>query len=115
MKAGCNLTSDHSRPRPADVFISTWVLGKMAACDISVTSPLHSKILSEVGLTAGAAAHATELRKHEANDAKCSDLGWICIPLVVEPYGAWRKEAIEAFFMSASRLATTSSRPKSMV
>eukprot|EP00731_Ephydatia_muelleri_P011108 Em0006g2a len=87
----------------------------MFACDLSVTSPLNSKILFEAGVTAGAAAHATELRKHEANDAKCSDLGWVCIPLVVESYGAWGKEALEAFSMLASRLATSSSRPKSMV
>ena len=46
-----------------------------AACDLSVTSLLNSKILSEAGVTAGAAAHATELRKHEANDVKCNDLG----------------------------------------
>ena len=24
-------------------------------------------------------------------------LGWVCIPLVVESYGAWGKEALEAF------------------
>ena len=90
VEAGCNLTSDHSHSHPADVLIFNWVLGKTAACDLSVTSPLNSKILSEGGVTAGAAAHATELRKHEANDAKCSDLGWICIPLVVESYGQWR-------------------------
>ena len=115
VEAGCNFTSDHSHSRPADVLISNWVLGKTAACDLSVTSPLNSKILSEAGVTAGAAAHATELRKHEANDAKCSDLGWVCIPLVVESYGAWGKEALEAFSMLASHLATSSSRPKSMV
>ena len=88
VEAGCNLTSDHSHSRPADVLISNWVLGETAACDLSVTSLLNSKILSEAGVTAGAAAHATELRKHEANDAKCSDLRWVCIPLVVESYGA---------------------------
>ena len=44
-----------------------------------------------------------------------SDLGWVCIPLVVESYGALGKEALEAFFMLASRLATSSFRPKSMV
>ena len=69
---------------------------------------------TEAGVTAGAAAHATELRKHEANDAKCNDLGWICIPLVMESYGAWGKEAWETFSMLASRLATSSSRPKSI-
>eukprot|EP00731_Ephydatia_muelleri_P028493 Em0020g137a len=101
--------------RELDVLISNWVLGKTAACDISVTSPLNSNIMSEVGVTAGAAAQATELRKHEANDVKCSELGWLCIPLVVESYGAWGKEAMESFSSLASRLAITSSRPKSAV
>ena len=32
------LTSDHSHSRPVDVLISNWVLGKTAACDLSVTS-----------------------------------------------------------------------------
>ena len=94
LEAGCNLTPDHSHSRPADVLISNWALGKKAACDISVTSPLNSNIMFEAGVTAGAAAQATELRKHEANDVKCSELGWLCIPLVVESYGAWGKEAI---------------------
>ena len=103
VEAGCDLTSDHSHSCPADVLISNWVLGK--------TAKLRN--FSEAGVTAGAAAHATELRKHEANDVKCCDLGWICIPLVVETYGAWGKEALEAFSMLASRLTTSSSRPKS--
>eukprot|EP00731_Ephydatia_muelleri_P025227 Em0017g310a len=115
VEAGCNLTPDHSHSHPADVLISNWVLGKTAACDISVTSPLNSNIMSEAGVTAGAAAQATELRKHEANDVKCSELGWLCIPLVVESYGAWGKEAMESFSSLASRLAITSSRPRSAV
>ena len=114
VEAGCNLTPDYSHSRPADVLISNWALGKMAACDISVTSPLNSNIMSEAGVTAGAAAQATELRKHEANNVKCSELGWLCIPLVVESYGAWGKEAMESFSSLASRLAITSSRPKCM-
>ena len=115
MEAGCNLTSDHSHSRPADVLITNWVLGKTAACDLSVTSPLNSKILSEAGVTAGAAAHATELRNMRLMMLNVSDLGWVCIPLVVVSYGAWGKEALEAFSMLASRLATSSSRPKCMV
>eukprot|EP00731_Ephydatia_muelleri_P017791 Em0010g889a len=98
VEAGCNLTPDHSHSRPADVLISNWALGKTAACDISVTSPLNSNIMSEAGVTAGAAAQATELRKHEASDVKCSEL-----------------EAMESFSSLASRLAITSSRPKSAV
>ena len=45
VEAGCNLTSDHSHYRPADVLISNWVLGKTAACDLSVTSPLNKFFL----------------------------------------------------------------------
>ena len=115
VEAGCNLTPDHSHSRPADVLISNWTPGKTAACDISVTSPLNSNIMSEAGVTAGAAAQTTELRKHEANDVKCGELGRLCIPLVVESYGAWGKEAMESFSSLASRLAITSSRPKSAV
>ena len=43
---------------------------------------------------------------------KCSKLGWLCIPIVVESYGAWGKESFSSL---ASRLAITSSRPKSAV
>ena len=35
------------------------------------------------------AARAAEVRKHYVNDAKCTELGWICVPLAVESYGAW--------------------------
>ena len=59
------------------------------------TAPLNPSLLSEVGLTAGSAAVAAELRKHSANDTMCSELGWTCIPLVVEAYGAWGREAVQ--------------------
>ena len=45
------------------------------------------------GTIAGAASEAAELRKHTANDEKCVELGSVSIPLVVESYGAWGKEA----------------------
>ena len=32
----------------------------------------------------GAAAEAAENRKHTANDPKCAELGWRCVPLAVE-------------------------------
>ncbi|KAL5478144.1 hypothetical protein EMCRGX_G025033 [Ephydatia muelleri] len=67
------------------------------------------------GRTAGSAAVAAELRKHSANDAKCSELGWTCIPLVAESYGAWGSEAVQAFSRLASYLATRTNSPKSKV
>ena len=33
------------------------------------------------------------MHKHNANDAKCTELGWVCIPLAVETYGYWGAEA----------------------
>ena len=55
-------------------------LGKPAAFDFCMTSQLNSLILSEAGVSSGAAAHASEIRKHNSNDAECGELGWVCIP-----------------------------------
>ena len=88
VEAGNNLTPDHSHTRPADVLVQNWSRGRPAAFDICVTSPLNTLTLSELGVCAGAAAQAGEVRKYSANDDKCGDLGWFCVPLVTETYGA---------------------------
>ena len=106
---GSNLTSEHDHSRPADILLPNWALGKPAAFDISVTSPLNPKIVSVAGF--GAAALSTEERKHTENDPKCNALGWYCVPLVTESYGAWGKEAMDSFKM----LAIISGKPKSVV
>ena len=80
-----------------------------------MTSPLNSNVLLEAGLAAGQAARAIELRKHEENDAKCKELGWVCVPMVVEAYGAWGTEAMESLALLAPRLATSSNRAKAVV
>ena len=76
VEMGSNLTSDHDHSCPADILLPKRVLGKPAAFDISVTSPLNPKIVSVAGLSAGAAALSTEERKHTENDPKCNALGW---------------------------------------
>ena len=53
----------------------------------------------------GSAALAAEQRKHNANDVKCSELGWKCVPLAVESYGCWGTEA-QHLTRLASCLAT---------
>ena len=68
VEAGSNLSKDHSHTRPADILVPNWSLGKPAAFDLSVTSPLNSNVLLEAGLAAGQAARATKQRKHEEND-----------------------------------------------
>ena len=91
--------------RPADVLVANWSLGKPAAFDLTVTSPLNPSILSEAGVTAGSAALVAECRKHDMNDPKCSELGWKCTPLAVETYGCWGAEARETLSRLATRLA----------
>ena len=97
VEAGSTLTKDHSHTRPAEILVPNWSLGKLAAFNLSVTSPLNSNVLLEAGLAAGQAARASEQSKHDENDAKCKELGWISVPMVVEAYGAWGTEAMESF------------------
>eukprot|EP00731_Ephydatia_muelleri_P021237 Em0013g964a len=93
---------------------SSWLLVTVAF-DVTVTSPLSVSILPEASVSVGAAALEAGVRKHRANDPKCSELGWVCVPLTVETYGNWGKEAQATFSRLASCIATTSSCHKSQV
>ena len=91
--------------RPANIFVQGWDRGHPAAFDVTVTSPLTPTTLNFSAVTEGAAALAAEERKHASNEAKCEDLGWTCIPLAVESYGNWGKEAHDVFNRLTSLLA----------
>ena len=86
---GSGLTPDHNHSCPADVLIERWERGKPAVFDITITSPLCLTFLGEASQVAGAAALAAETRTHIANDKKCQELGWACVPIAVETYGNW--------------------------
>ena len=94
------------RTWPADILIPHWDLGRPAALDLTATSTLNSSMLMEVGVTSGSAALAAEVRKHNSNDAKCSELGWTCIPIAVETYGCWGAEAMQTLSCLATHLTT---------
>ena len=113
LEMGCGAGFTNTQSRPADVLVPNWDLGKPAAFDLSVTSTLHSSVLLEASVTAGSAALAAENRKHNSNDRKCEELGWVCIPLVVETYGCWGAAAVAAFSKLAGRLSTRLNQPKS--
>ena len=87
VESGSGITPDLSRIQPVDVLVLNWERGKHTALDITVTSPLIISILTTASLSEGAAAEEAEVRKHKANDPKCSELGWVCIPLAVETCG----------------------------
>ena len=104
----------HTCNHPADVLVPNWVLGKPVAFDLSVTSTLKTQVFQEGSVTAGSAASAAQILKHGLNDERCRELGWVCIPLVVETYGCWGTEAIQALSRLATHLSTRQSRPKSL-
>ena len=106
LEAGSGLGHDQKQSRPAEILVNYWGFnGKPAAFDLSVSSPLKPDIVSEAGHTTGSAACATEQRKIQANSGICEELGWSCIPLVVESFGAWGQLASNTFKKLASRLS----------
>ena len=114
LEAGSSLGHEARQTRPADVLIPNWELGKPAAIDLCVTSPLNSNTLQVACVTPNSAAMQAEQRKHHSNDAKCEELGWVCISLVVESYGSWGPEAQRCLSRLAGRLATQLGQPKSL-
>ena len=89
LEVGHGYGGESSLSRPADILVLNWMIGNPAAFDLTVVSPLNSTTLNEAGARSGSAAGKAEVRKHNANDAKCTELGWVCIPLAVETYGCW--------------------------
>ena len=104
VKVGYGLARDHINSRPADILVQGWNRGKPAAFDVTV--------LNNASASVGAAAYAAECRKHAANDTRCQELGWLCIPLAVETYGNWGKEAQSVFSRLASLLSISQAIPK---
>jgi len=93
--------------RPADILVPSWSLGKSAAFDITVVSPLTSDNLNRAGEHHDFLERAAA-RKHDENDAKCEALGWVCEPAAVDTYGQWCDSAHKAFAEIATRLSTRS-------
>jgi hypothetical protein len=93
--------------RPADLLIDNWTLGKSAAIDLTVVSPLvidNVKAAGAIDVISRAAA-----LKHEENDAKCAENGWTCVPLAVDCYGQWCEEAHSFFAQLATSLSVRTS------
>ena len=83
--------------RPANVQVPNWSLTHPAAFDLKVIHPLNTDLILEASLASGIFAECGEVGKHAKNDEMCSELGWTCIPLVVEVYGGWGFVAQECF------------------
>ena len=115
LEEGSSWSIEKPKSCPADILVANWDRGFSVAFDVSVTSPLNPLHIVEAGISPGAAAKATEECKHRNNDAKCEELGWRCIPMVVESYGCWGTEARQALSQLASRLAVRTNTYKSQM
>ena len=60
VEAGAGLFPGHSQPRPANILVQNWNLGRPVALDISAVSPLNPSTLAEAGAMVGAVLEATE-------------------------------------------------------
>ena len=69
MEVGSVSGHDQQHTRPADVLVPNWDLGKPAAFDLTVASPLNQNILNGACVTAGSSARVSEQRKHASNGA----------------------------------------------
>ena len=76
-----------------------------------ITSPLCHENIHVACVMTGSAALRAEKRKHNTNDEKCRELGWVSIPLVVESYGCWGTEAQRFFSRLSGQLASRFNQP----
>ena len=97
------------------MLIVGWDRGKPAAFDVTVTSPLCPAILRNSCRMSGAASMAAEAHKLLTHGPKCQELGWTWIPLAVETFCNWGKEAHYTFSRLASLLSISMSSPKHSV
>jgi len=91
--------AEHRDPtRPADVLLSNFQGGSDVALDFTVVSPLKDDVL--IGAVGAEepnmyAVNEAEEMKHKNNDPKCDVLGWKCVPMAIDMYGVWGREAQE--------------------
>ena len=71
LEVGHRSGGDSTNSRPADILVPNWMIGKPAAFDLTVVSPLNSNTLNKAGATIGSAAGKAEARKHNANNHWC--------------------------------------------
>ena len=99
LEAGAGLGHETRLTRPADILIPSWSTSdKPAVIDVSITSPLKSFCLKREWLQ----VQQLDRQRRESNDPICSELGWKCVPLVVETFGAWGRTAVRPFFCTTS-------------
>ena len=79
--------------RPADILVPNWVVGKDAAMDVTIVTPLQAATMPAAAQTAGHALnHAYDQKVNEAEEL-CRRQGIAFLPLVAETFGGWHAGA----------------------
>jgi hypothetical protein len=85
----CRDLFPNSTERPADVYLKSWVRGRDAALDVTITSPLQKSQVRREADHAGVALEAAKQRKMTRYYETCDNLGvelpcrWLSKPLGV--------------------------------
>ena len=87
----------------------------IVAPQLPLTSQLHPHLIHTLCWKRACTRVFHQRQLSTENDHKCAELGWQCVPLAVENYGAWGPEALKAFSQVASWLAIRGNTPKSKV
>jgi hypothetical protein len=106
-----NIVASSSR-RPGDIFIRNWTMGRPAALDVTVTSPLQASLVSRAAEIDGAAANVRETSKDVKNAEACDEAGVDFIPLAVETFGGWAPQARAAIKKIAGYWGARKGRPR---
>ena len=100
-----------SQARPADVFLPSWSLGRPAALDVHVISPLQVLTVADAALTPGHALQVGVQRKLASNLSACRSSGTDFVPLVAETLGGLAEDTISTITFISRAIADRSSSP----
>ena len=100
-----------SQARPADIFLPSWSLGRPAALDVHVISPLQVLTVADAAFTPGHALQVGVQRKLASNLSACRSSGTDFVPLVAETLGGLAEDTISTITSISRAIADRSSSP----
>ena len=95
-----------SSSRPADIFVPSWSLGRPAAMDVTVISPLQQLTVSQSATVRGHALLFAEERKNIVHFEECQRVGVFFQPLAMETLGGWSQKAVSVIHTIGHHLAS---------
>ena len=101
--------------RPADIHMRRWTNGRNTALDVTVINPLQVALVDRCAAEAGHALDVARRRKLDQSWEACREEGLAFIPLPVETFGSWHKEASKELRRIAIAAARNRGKEESVV